>query len=87
MSSKIIGGVLGSGLFGIAGKAAKGIIGGHKKDEPMPSPAPSPVMPTTDDEAVRRARKRAIAAQLQRSGRSSTILSAAYDSSGTTLGG
>jgi hypothetical protein len=45
-------------------------------------PVDAPVMPTTDDEAVQQARKRAIAEQLRRSGRQSTILT-----DGDQLGG
>lgn len=45
---------------------------------PTPSPAPSitpdiPVMPTPDDDAVRRTKRRATARQLARRGRLSTI--------------
>lgn len=46
--------------------------------------APEPVLPRPDDEAVRRARKRSITAQLLRRGRASTILT--QPSFGDTLG-
>lgn len=49
-------------------------------------PAVEPVtpMPTSDDAAVRATKRKSVAAQRQRRGRSSTILTAA---SGETLGG
>lgn len=46
---------------------------------------PEVAMPTGDDEATRRARRRSISAQLRRRGRQSTILTG-DDSSGTALG-
>lgn len=46
---------------------------------------PEPALPTADDEATKRARRRSIAAQLRRRGRASTILtdSGASDALGT----
>lgn len=53
-------------------------------EKPTPTPAPTPVaptvepptpMPTPDDKTVAAAKKKSIAAQLQRQGRASTILS------------
>lgn len=56
-------------------------------DTPKAAPAPvvpaPTVMPEADDEAVRRARQRSIAAQRERSGRASTIFT---DGQGETLG-
>lgn len=81
MAKKIIKGVgkiagaVGLGLLG------KSIIGGGKKKAAAVE-APDPTMPVADDEAVRLARKRSIAAQMNRGGRSSTILS-----EGDSLGG
>jgi hypothetical protein len=43
--------------------------------KPAPTVAPPAVMPTIDDEAVRRAKRNAIASAQQRGGRASTILS------------
>jgi hypothetical protein len=40
---------------------------------PIPMPEPVPVMPTPDDEAVRKARGRSVAYQRSRQGRVSTI--------------
>jgi len=81
MSTGIIGAGLGSGLFGLAGKAIGSAI--TPKPSPAPSPAPPPVMPNADDAKVAAERKRAIAAMQQRSGRASTILTTNSD----TLGG
>lgn len=70
--------ILNIATFGIAGA----LLGGKKK-KAAPAPEPGPVvMPLADDEAIMRAKKRSIASQLKRGGRSSTILS----SSGETLG-
>lgn len=46
---------------------------------------PEPVVPTTDDETIRRSRQRSISAQMRRRGRTSTILtnSTATDPLGT----
>lgn len=54
--------------------SAVGAFGGRKSAAP-PAFEKSAVMPTPDDEAIKRARQRSIAAQLSRSGRQSTILS------------
>ena len=59
--------------------SALGLFGGKKKPKVEAGPI---VMPIADDEAVMTARKRAIASQMKRGGRSSTILT----DSGTTLG-
>lgn len=78
MAKKILKGVgklaLGTvgGLLGIGGKKKKGKV----EEGPI-------VMPLADDEAVRNARKKSIATQMKRGGRSSTILS----DPGSTLGG
>jgi hypothetical protein len=57
-----VGALLGLNLFG-------------KKKAPAPAPvADTPVMPLPDDQAIAAAKKRSIAQQLQRGGRSSTIL-------------
>ncbi len=64
--TKLAGGVVG----GILGKA---LFGGGKKSAAA-SETPS-VMPTPDDEAVKRARRRSIVEQMNRDGRQSTILS------------
>lgn len=64
--TKLAGGVVG----GILGKA---LFGGGKKSAAAPE-TPN-VMPTPDDEAVKRARRRSIVEQMNRDGRQSTILS------------
>ena len=53
-----------------------------KKGPPAPNTGPI-IMPLADDQAVAAARKKSIAAQMKRGGRSSTILT---DTSGSTLG-
>lgn len=72
---------------GAAGLAAKGLVGtvAGKKSAPVPvAPEKGPVvMPLADDAAVMRARKRSVAAQLSRGGRTSTMLTSDSD----TLGG
>lgn len=73
--------ILNIATFGLAG-ALFGKTGSKKKAEPAPEPEKQ-TMPMADDEAVRRARKRSIAAQMKRSGRSSTMLS----NDSETLGG
>lgn len=62
-------------------KSVVGAVGsvfgfGQKAPKPVKMPALAPVtpMPTPDDESVRRARRRTIAAQLAQSGRESTVL-------------
>ena len=64
----------------------KKIFGGDEPSFTPPPVLPSPVMPTADDEAVKRARKKSLAAQYRRRGRSSTILSDAVTDS-EKLGG
>lgn len=81
MAAAILPSVLG-GVGGLVGSLLK------KKSHAAPAPTPGPiVMPIADDEAVRLAKKRSIAQQVGRGGRSSTILSADSDRTGTTLGG
>ncbi len=65
--------------FGLLG----GKLFGGGKSAPAPTPGPQ-VMPLPDDQTILNARKKAIAAQMQRGGRTSTILT---DTSGGTLGG
>ncbi len=72
MSTKIVGGALGSGLFGLTGKAVGSAIAPASTSEP--APASAPVMPIADDAKTAAARKRAITMMQQRSGRASTIL-------------
>lgn len=69
-------------LKSAAGALASGVVGslfgGGKGSAPAPAPAPvvakPTAMPTPDDAAVAAAKKRSIAAQIQRQGRASTIL-------------
>lgn len=63
--TKLAGGVVG----GILGKA---LFGGGKKSAAAPE-TPN-VMPTPDDEAVKRARRRSRIEQMNRDGRNATIL-------------
>lgn len=86
MSKQIVkgaGSLLSGSLLGIGGKAIVSAIAPKKAATPIATPPV--VMPTVDDAEVKRARKRAIAAQLQRGGRASTILTDAQNSQ--TLGG
>lgn len=73
-----------SAVGGIASAAASSLIGG-KKSAPAPTPTAGQgpiVMPLADDANRLRARKRSIATQAQRSGRTSTILSGESDKLG-----
>lgn len=62
--------------------AVVGAVAGKKKAKPAVAEGPK-VMPLADDNAVLQARKKSIAAQMQRSGRTSTMLTTDSD----TLGG
>jgi hypothetical protein len=63
------------GGIGAAGGAIGSMIGSKKAAAPVEAPKPGPVvMPLADGEAARAARRRSMAAQLQRGGRSSTML-------------
>ena len=75
MSKKI----LNVATFGLAGSLLKPFS--KKKKTPV-APVAEPTMPIADDEAILRARKRAVAQQIQRGGRSSTILTDNSDSLG-----
>lgn len=55
-----------------------GSLFGSKPPAPPPI-APPAVMPTVDDEAVKKAKKKAITGVQQRNGRASTILTATDD--------
>lgn len=70
------------GLLGLVPKLAASVASPRSTTAPTPAPGPI-VMPIADDEAVKRARKRSIAAQLQRGGRSSTILTDSTDKLGS----
>lgn len=70
---KVAGFALGGGLLG---KALSG-----KKKAAAPEEGPQ-IMPLPDDERIRLAKKRRIAEQMQRGGRSSTILSDPTDTLG-----
>lgn len=72
---------LGAILSSAAGAAASAIVGnvfGKKPSAPQAAAAPAvekpTVMPTPDDEAVRKAKARSLVAMTQRQGRASTIL-------------
>lgn len=85
-----------SGIFKAVGKIFGGLFGGDD-DAPAPIPpapvappppiapppvAPPPVMPTVDDAAVKKAKRKSLAAQQSRQGRQSTILTSADDALG-----
>lgn len=67
--------------FGLAGALLKPFGKDKKKEAPAPEAAPQ-VMPLADDDSVLRARKRSLAAQMKRGGRSSTMLSSDSDKLG-----
>jgi len=79
MSKKILRGAAQVATFGLAGK----LLGiGDKKKPKTPAPVPGPqVMPLSDEERIRQARKRGIIQARGRAGRDSTILT------GEKLGG
>lgn len=68
------------GLAGFATGIVGGVLGGLLDKPEVPEIPPPPVvtpptpMPLPDDEAIQQARRRSIAAQMQRSGRASTLL-------------
>ncbi len=73
-----------SAVYGSLSGVAKGLTP-KVAEVAAPPPVAAPiVMPTPDDEAVAKAKKKSLAAILARQGRASTILS---DSSGDPLGG
>jgi hypothetical protein len=71
-------------IGGFVGKAIGSIIGGGKKATPTATVTTGdpPIMPTADDAAVKRARRRSITEQLARGGRSSTMLTSDGDKLG-----
>lgn len=71
--------ILNVATFGLAGSLLKPF---SKKKKTPATPVAEPTMPIADDEAIMRARKRAVAQQIQRGGRSSTILTDNSDSLG-----
>lgn len=74
-----------AGLLGSAASVGNVLFGG--KDAPQTPQLSKPeTMPTPDDDAARNAKKRSLAAQAQRRGRQSTILSDPL-SGGDLLGG
>lgn len=74
-----------TGGASLALTAGASLLGGKKKAAATPAPTAGPlVMPLADDEKIKAAKRRSVAAQLQRGGRSSTILSG---SPSETLGG
>lgn len=84
MAKKIIKGVGKVAKFAIGGLIGSQLFGGGKKESAEPAETDGPVvMPLADDDKIAAAKKKAIAARLQRGGRQSTILSNDSD----TLGG
>lgn len=77
--------LIGAGTAALATKGAIGAVSGGKKTEAAPAPVVEKgpvVMPLADDGAVQRAKRRSIAAQMSRSGRSSTMLTSDSDKLG-----
>lgn len=74
--------VIGKLAMTVGGGLISSLFGG-KESSPAPAPTPEPVppMPTANDQAVKDAKKKSIAAMTARQGRASTVLSA-DDSSG-----
>jgi hypothetical protein len=72
---------------------ATGVIGGGKGGgdgtvlAPPPTVTPPPTMPLPNDQAVQDAKRRSVAAQVQRQGRQSTILTGPASSASDLLGG
>jgi hypothetical protein len=62
----------------------KALMGGAPKPQPIVMPPPPPVIPLPDDDATRKAKRKSVATQVQRSGRQSTMLSNTI--AGETLG-
>lgn len=81
--------VFGSVAASLVGGLFSGLLSGGKESAPAPTPALVTPMPSPNDEAVKAAKKRSIAAMTQRQGRASTILSGedATGGGGSTLGG
>lgn len=74
---------IGAGASVLGAMGAMGAIGG-KPSAPTPTVSKPTTMPTPDDEAARAAKRKSLAAQSARRGRSSTILE--DDTSGDLLG-
>lgn len=70
------------------GKLFDMILGGNEPATPAaPAVESPPIMPIPDENAMKEARRRSVAAQLRRRGRSSTILTEASDPvTGDSLG-
>lgn len=74
-----VGGAIGAGLGGAGGAEVDKALTPRDK-----SPSQAPItMPLADDDAVKRAKRRSISAQMGRGGRTSTMLTGETD----TLGG
>lgn len=77
----------------MAGSLFSSMLSGGKESPPAAASAPAPAippptpMPVPDDAAVAAAKKRSIAAQLQRRGRASTILTDPVTGGSDALGG
>ncbi len=77
-----MGGVVDAVIGGVS-SIVGGIVGGMFGKQPtinMPTPAQPKTMPSPDDAAIAAAKKKSIAAIMNRSGRASTILSGDSDS-------
>lgn len=75
-----------SGIFKAVGNIFSSLFGGGESTPPpIPAPVVTPVtpIPLPDDQAVADAKRRSIAAQMQRSGRQSTLLTSDAPTGGT----
>lgn len=66
--------ILAAGSILSGATSVLGALSGGKSSAPAPVVTQPTVMPTPDDEAQKAAKRRALAGQLQRRGRESTIL-------------
>ena len=80
----------GASGMGILGGLASGLLGslfgGKQGSMPAPTVEKPAVMPTPDDDAVKKAKRRSLVEQMQRKGRESTILTEGTDAA-DVLGG
>lgn len=85
MAKKILKGLGSVAKFAVGGLIGSSLFSKSKKKAPAVAAPVEKPMPLADDEAVRLARRKSMAMQRQRGGRTSTILTG--DSDGGTLGG
>jgi hypothetical protein len=83
MAKKILKGVGKVAKLAIGGLIGSSLMSKSKKADTPAEPDGPIVMPLADDDKIKAAKRRAIATQMQRGGRSSTLLTGDSD----TLGG